>query len=142
MISPYIFPGLPYHENRFEVLRQRWDSDFDLIWDVVCKHTGINPSQRSNSMFRKRELVFARYIAMYFMAMRPVAGISKSAYYRAIAGYFGKDRATMLHGLKVIANMLEVYGDKWEYTPAIKAIADELSFIWETRHYYVQRAES
>jgi chromosomal replication initiation ATPase DnaA len=140
MISPYIFPGLPYL-RRFELLQQGWESDFDLIWDVVCKHTGIKPEQRSNTR-RKRELVFARYIAMYFMAMRPVAGISKSAYYRAIAAYFGKDRATMMHGLKVLANMLEVYGEKWEYTPAIKAIADELSFIWETRHYYVQRAES
>jgi len=142
MISPYVFPGLPYPECRIDVLKQRWDSDFELIWNIVCKHIAVDPSLRLNSKCRKREFVFARYIAMYFMAMRPVAGISKSAYYRAVAGFFGKDRVTLLHGLRVISNMLEVYGEKWEYAGAMNAIADELSFIWETRIYYVQRTES
>lgn len=138
MISPYVFPGLPHPQAMYMITEERLQnirSDIELIWNITCRHLKINPELRTIRS-RKHNLVFARYIAMYFLSIRSVHGISKTQYYKAIAQYFGKDRTTLIHGINLITDLLALYGDRWKYTPAIKAIAEELSFIWEQQQTF------
>lgn len=78
-------------------------SDFIVsqILSITTKETGFNLEQlRINS--RKRELVFARHLAMYFIDKHTKHTLD------VIGHAFNRDHATVLHGRKVVSNLMDV----------------------------------
>lgn len=111
MLSPYIYPGLQVDcsHSQYE-LRQAF---FHRVWGAVARACGIDPATRHTMPGRKQEVVMARYLAMY-IATEGVAP-SQKGYYRHLAEFFGRHRTTIYHAIHVVDNMLEVYGERWEY---------------------------
>lgn len=73
----------------------------DYIQKVVCDHFEL-PVEKINSNTRRREIVIARQLAMYFAKKHTKASLA------AIGSQCGKrDHATVLHACKTINNLLE-----------------------------------
>lgn len=73
----------------------------DFIMETVCKHFGVEVDTLQTST-RKREIVQARQIAMYFSKSLTNASLS------AIGAKIGKrDHSTVLHACKTVNNMRE-----------------------------------
>lgn len=85
----------------------------DYIQKVVCNFFDMSVDQL-NSKTRKREVVQARQIAMYFAKT-----MTKSSLATIGASIGGKDHATVLHACKTVNNLLET--DK-----GFKAYIDEI----------------
>lgn len=83
------------------VRRQVEDLTVDKIQQVVCQHFNIEP-ELLQAKTRKREVVQARYLAMYFCKTYTKASLS------FIGNQIGKkDHATVLYACKVVNDMLE-----------------------------------
>ncbi len=77
------------------------DITIDYIQKVVCEYFGL-PSDVLNAKTRKREIVQARQIAMYFSKNLTKASLS------TIGSVIGnKDHATVLHACKTVNNLME-----------------------------------
>ena len=75
----------------------------EIIIEEVCRFYNTT-YEKINVKARDRELVEPRQVIMYFMKQR--TGFSL----KTIAGYFGKDHATVLHALKTIAGLIQMNG--------------------------------
>ncbi|HJX72478.1 MAG TPA: chromosomal replication initiator protein DnaA [Bacteroidales bacterium] len=73
----------------------------DYIQKVVCNYFEI-PTDSIQSKTRKREIVQARQVAMYFSK-----NLTKSSLATIGAQIGGKDHATVLHACKTVNNLLE-----------------------------------
>lgn len=73
----------------------------DYIQKVVCDYFSI-PLDVINSKTRKREIVQARQIAMYF-----AKGLTKSSLATIGSQIGGKDHATVLHACKTVNNLID-----------------------------------
>lgn len=83
------------------VRRQAEDLTVDRIQQVVCEHFNIEP-ELLQTKTRKREVVQARYLAMYFCKSYTKASLS------FIGTQIGKkDHATVLYACKVVNDMME-----------------------------------
>jgi len=83
------------------VRRQAEDLTVDRIQQVVCEHFNIEP-ELLQTKTRKREVVQARYLAMYFCKSYTKASLS------FIGSQIGKkDHATVLYACKVVNDMME-----------------------------------
>lgn len=77
------------------------DITIDYIQKVVCEYFGL-PVDALNAKTRKREIVQARQIAMYFSKNLTKASLS------TIGSVIGnKDHATVLHACKTVNNLME-----------------------------------
>ncbi len=77
------------------------DITIDYIQKVVCEYFGL-PVDVLNAKTRKREIVQARQIAMYFSKSLTKASLS------TIGSVIGnKDHATVLHACKTVNNLME-----------------------------------
>lgn len=73
----------------------------DYIQKVVCNYFGMSVD-KLNSKTRKREVVQARQIAMYF-----AKNMTKSSLAIIGANIGGKDHATVLHACKTVKNLID-----------------------------------
>jgi len=73
----------------------------EYIQKVVCDHFGL-PVEQLNARTRKREVVQARQVAMYFSKKHTKSSLA------TIGMHCGnKDHATVLHACKTVTNLLE-----------------------------------
>ncbi len=83
------------------VRKQTGDLTVDKIQEVVCEHFHLEP-ELLQAKTRKREVVQARYMAMYFCKNYTKASLSY------IGNQIGKkDHATVLYACKVVADLME-----------------------------------
>lgn len=111
MVSPYLYPGLSMdcsHTQR--ELRQAY---FHRVWGAVARACGLDPAVRTTMPGRRQRVVMARYLAMYIAT--DGVGLSQTSYYRQLAEFFGRDRTSVYHAIRVVDTMLSVYGQRWEY---------------------------
>ncbi len=73
----------------------------DYIQKVVCDYFNITPDQM-HSRTRKREIVQARQVAMYFSK-----SLTKSSLASIGSQIGGKDHATVLHACKTVNNLID-----------------------------------
>jgi chromosomal replication initiator protein len=73
----------------------------DYIQKIVCDYFNISPDQL-HSKTRKREIVQARQIAMYFSK-----SLTKSSLASIGSQIGGKDHATVLHACKTVNNLID-----------------------------------
>src|SRR6056297_2629193 len=73
----------------------------DYIQKVVCNYFNI-PIEMVQSKTRKREIVQARQVAMFFSK-----GLTKASLATIGSQIGGKDHATVLHACKTVNNLLE-----------------------------------
>ena len=71
----------------------------DHVQKVVCEYFNM-PADTLKSKTRKREVVQARQIAMYFSKQFTKATLA------SIGMYYGKDHATVLHACHIVDNMM------------------------------------
>lgn len=77
------------------------DVSIDYIQKVVCDHFGL-PVDQINTKTRKREIVQARQVAMYFSKKHTKSSLA------TIGLHCGnKDHATVLHACRTITNLIE-----------------------------------
>ncbi len=79
----------------------RREVSIDYIQKVVCKYFDVTLEQL-NSKTRKREIVQARQIAMYFAKTMTKASLASIG-----ASIGGKDHATVLHACKTVNNLMD-----------------------------------
>ncbi|MEA3447175.1 MAG: chromosomal replication initiator protein DnaA [Bacteroidota bacterium] len=85
----------------------------DYIQKVVCNYFGLTVD-KLNSKTRKREVVQARQIAMYF-----AKNMTKSSLAIIGANIGNKDHATVLHACKTVNNLIETNKNFKEYITEI-----------------------
>lgn len=73
---------------------------FLLIQQIVCLGQWL-PTETLQSKTRKREVVFARQLIMYFLVEH-----TKESWAQ-IAAHYGKDHATAMHAYKTINNLID-----------------------------------
>ncbi len=73
----------------------------DSIYKIVCEYFNVTPDN-AQSKTRKREIVQARQIAMYFSKT-----LTKSSLASIGAQIGGKNHATVLHACKTVNNLME-----------------------------------
>lgn len=83
------------------VRNSRKEISIDYIKKIVCDYFNISVDQL-NSTSRKREIVQARQLAMYF-----AKNITKSSLASIGAEIGGKDHATVLHAVKTVNNLID-----------------------------------
>jgi chromosomal replication initiator protein len=96
--------NLLYIDKHEECIRQLLLNSYisvDYIRDVVCSYYNI-PKHLLDNKTRKREIVQARQVAMYFS--RNMTGLSL---YNIGTKIGGKDHATVLHACKTVNNLIE-----------------------------------
>ncbi len=91
----------------------------DYIQKVVCNYFNL-PTDAIRSKTRKREIVQARQVAMYFSK-----NLTKSSLASIGAQIGGKDHATVLHACKTVNNLMET--DK-SFRMQIEEIEKKLKF--------------
>ena len=79
----------------------RKEISIDYIQKIVCEYFGL-PSDVLQTKTRKREIVQARQIAMYFSK-----GLTKSSLSTIGSIIGGKDHATVLHACKTVNNLMD-----------------------------------
>lgn len=79
----------------------RKEISVDFIQKVVCDYFGL-PGELLQTKTRKREIVQARQIAMYFSKSLTKTSLSTIG---SLIG--GKDHATVLHACKTVSNLME-----------------------------------
>ena len=77
------------------------DISIDFIQKIVCDYFGI-PVDRISSKTRKREVVQARQLAMYFSKK-----LTKSSLASIGLQCGNKDHATVLHACRTVNNLIE-----------------------------------
>jgi chromosomal replication initiator protein len=83
------------------VKNSRREISIDYIQKVVCNYFNMSV-EKLNSKTRKREVVQARQIAMYF-----AKSMTKSSLASIGASIGGKDHATVLHACKTVNNLMD-----------------------------------
>lgn len=83
------------------VKNSKREISIDYIQKVVCNYFNMSVD-KLNSKTRKREVVQARQIAMYFAKSMTKASLASIG-----ANIGGKDHATVLHACKTVNNLLE-----------------------------------
>jgi len=83
------------------VKNTRREISIDYIQKIVCEYFGL-PSEVLQTKTRKREIVQARQIAMYFSKTLTKSSLSTIG---SVIG--GKDHATVLHACKTVNNLIE-----------------------------------
>ena len=83
------------------VKHSKKDISVDYIQKIVCDYFDISPDQL-HSKTRKREIVQARQIAMYFSK-----SLTKSSLASIGSQIGGKDHATVLHACKTVNNLID-----------------------------------
>lgn len=73
---------------------------FENIQQLVCIGEGIDPNTLQTTT-RKREVVFARQLVMYFLRKHTNNTLLLAS------SYYNKDHATCLHSVKVINNLID-----------------------------------
>ncbi|MBN2764583.1 MAG: chromosomal replication initiator protein DnaA, partial [Bacteroidales bacterium] len=91
----------------------------DYIQKVVCNYFDV-PSDSLQSKTRKREIVQARQVAMFFSK-----NLTKSSLATIGLQIGGKDHATVLHACKTVNNLIET--DK-QFKNQIEEIEKKLKF--------------
>ena len=86
---------------------------FHRVWGAVTRACGLDPAVRTTETGRKQRVVMARYLAI-FIAIEGVS-LNQTSYYRQLALFFGRDRTLVYYAVRVVDNMLAVYGERWEY---------------------------
>lgn len=95
------------------IRKPKYDLTLDYILKVVCGHFKMNPDVL-NTKSRKREIVQARQLAMYFAKNLTNSSLA------VIGSQIGnRDHSTVLHACKTVADLLQT--DK-----QLKAIYDEI----------------
>lgn len=122
MVNPYLYPGLELDCSLTTLELRR--AYFHRVWGAVAKACGIDPMLRLTQPGRKQVVVMARYMAMY-IATEGV-DLNQSTYYRQLAEFFGRDRTSVYHAIRVVDNMLSVYGERWEYYQPLHTAKDLL----------------
>lgn len=89
----YIIPGITTVKVKNSTLPR-------IEW-AVCIYTGID-SATIHSSYRKREVVFARHLIMYFCRKKTNLTLYE------IGQHFGYDHTTTLHGCRKIAGFLDI----------------------------------
>ncbi len=102
-ISPTIYPGL-YPSTKTKFLNNLLLSDTtraDMIISVICEHFDISPDD-IKSQSRKRVLVEARQIAMFFIKAKTTMSL------KAIGNMFGgRDHSTVIYGCQVVEDLMD-----------------------------------
>ncbi|MFW5767741.1 MAG: chromosomal replication initiator protein DnaA, partial [Bacteroidota bacterium] len=83
------------------VKNTRREVSIDYIQKIVCNYFGMSVD-KLNSKTRKREVVQARQIAMYF-----AKNMTKSSLASIGSSIGGKDHATVLHACKTVNNLID-----------------------------------
>ena len=83
------------------VSNTRKEITLDVIQQTVCDYFSM-PVDQLKSKTRKREIVQARQIAMYFAKSKTKSSLSTIG-----ARIGGKDHATVLHACKTVKNLLD-----------------------------------
>lgn len=91
----------------------------DSIQQTVCNYFGM-PIDQLGSKTRKREIVQARQIAMYFAKLKTKASLATIG---ALIG--GKDHATVLHAVKTVKNLQETDKNFRDYIVEIEKMLDK-----------------
>lgn len=131
-MSPYLYPGLSLEGSYAEQELRR--AYFHRVWGAVARACGLDPAVRITMPGRKQPVVMARYLAMY-IATEGV-DLSQKSYYRHLAEFFGRDRTSVYHAIRVVDTMLGMYGQRWEYyqpLQAAKAMLSDVTATCETR---------
>ena len=95
------------------IRKPKYDLTLDYILKVVCGYFKMNPDVL-NTKSRKREIVQARQLAMYF-----AKNLTNSSLAVIGAQIGNRDHSTVLHACKTVADLLQT--DK-----QLKAIYDEI----------------
>lgn len=127
-MSPYLYPGLDLMDSYTE--RELRKAYFHRVWGAVARACGVDPAVRLTMPGRKQPVVMARYLAMY-IATQGVS-LSQTSYYRQLAEFFGRERTSVYHAIRVVDTMLGVYGERWEYYQPLQAARAMLSDVTAT----------
>lgn len=95
----YIIPGITTAPK--PALDPIKHSTLPKIEKAVCIWTGID-STVIHSSYRKREVVFARHLIMYFCRKKT------NLNFEEIGEHFGFDHSTIIHGCRKIAGFLDI----------------------------------
>lgn len=102
----YAIPGL-MSDTKIPALN-RPELQKDRIKEIVCTHYGLDPATILLSKSRKREMVFARQLIMYFM--KKYTGMSLKSIGREFAGTSTgnkKDHTTVIHSIQTVKNLMD-----------------------------------
>lgn len=92
-----------------------YQEQMSIIANAVKELTGYGVTvELMRGRSRKREVVVSRHIFMYLMRKR-----KENFSLASIGNHLGKDHATVLHGCRMVNNMLDT-GD-WLYTSVLEA---------------------
>lgn len=92
-IDEYAFLRIKYGKYKTQ-------SSIAVVAQVVSSETHLSISDIKNKT-RKREIVEARQIIMYFAMKLRLGTLQK------VGDYFGKDHATVFHAVKTVTNLME-----------------------------------
>lgn len=101
-ISPTIYPGLwPSAKIKFlSKILMTDDTKTDIIVSVICEHFNI-PPDLVKSKYRKREVVEARQVIMYFLKLKTKLSL------KAIGEIMGgRDHSTVIYGCQVVEDIM------------------------------------
>lgn len=98
MISPYAYVGMR------DAIKKEKPTPEEII-KFVCKYLNI-PEQRIYQKTRERQIVFARQVI--YAAIRTIHPLFQL---KRIARMFNQDHTTIIHGIKVIENYVDVLDD-------------------------------
>lgn len=106
-------------------IQQELENEREMFWsaleDVTCSVLGIE-SQKLYMVTRKREIVNARQII--FFLVRPCYLLSLGS----IGKHYGKDHATVLHGIRQVAGHIETDRE-------FRATVERICYILEEMGY-------
>jgi len=98
-MSPYVIPGI----KRTDIMLKADDTlKIDAVIAVVCRYTGISVEQM-NSPSRKREIVYARYMCMWFL--RKYSKLTLKALGKIFGG---RDHTTAIHAINSVQDWSDV----------------------------------
>ncbi len=102
----YAIPGLLSDTKIPELNRPELQKD--RIKEVVCKHYGLDPATITQTKSRKRELVFARQLIMYFMKKYTKMSLkSIGSEFAGASNGKKKDHTTVIHSIRTVNNLMD-----------------------------------
>ncbi len=105
-VSIYAIPGLLKGTKVADLNRPQMMTT--RIRDIVCQYYDIDPATILTTKSRKRELVFARQLIMYFM--RKYTKMSLKSIGSEFAGTSNgkkKDHTTVIHSIRTVNNLMD-----------------------------------
>lgn len=125
MISPYVLPLVSV--KRTECV--------GIAVATVCKHRRV-PIDRVYSIHRNRDYAEARHIVFYLVRKHSKPRLS----YKEIGKKFNRNHATIIHGEKLVSNLLETDS---KFKKDYKIIEEEfISRMTESMYYFTHADEN